>query len=812
MKWEKLRAHALGPYRGEVELDFSTIPGPLIAVTGPNGAGKSTLLGLLAGALYRELRPTRLATKPLAEIATARDAYVEVVVVNGSRYTVRQSVDCISGKGESVVLLDGASVLPTTSVREYDLWAKKHLISDDVLYSSSFAVQGEAGFVELTAGERKGVFLRALRISWYEQLAESARKNASAVSTELEGRRAALAELPEPDFDALHAGKRIADSAVAETTERLRDARTALVRAQAASVDQARAAELAEQRRAVQARLQLAQGALTDLQTRIANNLRVLERAAEIRTALQKSTQHEQELAAARERVLTLTAALDACKTAERTAELAGEAAVTATTASNTRAVRAESRLADRVAVKQASEKLPKLKDQEGELKTTIAECEQDIAAQQSLMLNGKDERIGHLRHGLSTIADEASAIAQGIVYPAYAAVVLHNDDNRAGECERAPDELKSTRAKLTTHKNALEQLQDEIAKVERLAARKHEIETAELDYATALADRKAAQLKIKETAAALVTARAVTLAAEADVQLARAAAAPIEQAIASLADTVKLHGPLQQAQARLEELHLLLPPAQAALALVQGELAALPALPEDSTSVELSAYETDVTLREQQEHAARDQQTRAAQACEAAQARVARRAELLAAITIAQRELSDWTRLQQDLGRDGLQAMEIDAAIPEVNAMANALLHDCHGPRFTVELTTQRLNSTGKRSLEELDVRVIDTVKGLDQLAEKYSGGELVIVNEAVCLALTMLSCRSAGIETPTLVRDESGAALDPENGRAYVAMLRLAARQMNADRVLYVSHTPELQALADGHITIGEDGTVTT
>lgn len=58
-------------------------------------------------------------------------------------------------------------------------------------------------------------------------------------------------------------------------------------------------------------------------------------------------------------------------------------------------------------------------------------------------------------------------------------------------------------------------------------------------------------------------------------------------------------------------------------------------------------------------------------------------------------------------------------------------------------------------------------------------------------------------------LVRDESGAALDPANARAYVAMLRRAAELVGARSVLFVSHSPEVQDLADARIVV-EDGKV--
>ena len=64
---------------------------------------------------------------------------------------------------------------------------------------------------------------------------------------------------------------------------------------------------------------------------------------------------------------------------------------------------------------------------------------------------------------------------------------------------------------------------------------------------------------------------------------------------------------------------------------------------------------------------------------------------------------------------------------------------------------------------------------------------------------------CQRSGLREPTLVRDETGAALDPENGQAYVAMLRRAAAQVGAHRVIFVSHDPAMAALADGCIDLG-------
>jgi exonuclease SbcC len=170
---------------------------------------------------------------------------------------------------------------------------------------------------------------------------------------------------------------------------------------------------------------------------------------------------------------------------------------------------------------------------------------------------------------------------------------------------------------------------------------------------------------------------------------------------------------------------------------------------------------------------------------------------------------LADWTKLAQDLGRDGLQAMEVDSAGGELTELTNDLLHTCLGPRWTVAIETQRLDSKGKKTIEGCDVMVVDTVTGRYGTAASLSGGEKVLVGEAVSLALSMLACRRAGVTGATLVRDETGAALDPENAIGYVAMLRRAAELVDASKVLFVSHNPDARDLADAIVWV-KDGKI--
>lgn len=170
------------------------------------------------------------------------------------------------------------------------------------------------------------------------------------------------------------------------------------------------------------------------------------------------------------------------------------------------------------------------------------------------------------------------------------------------------------------------------------------------------------------------------------------------------------------------------------------------------------------------------------------------------------------WQWLTKALGRDGVQALEIDQAGPEVADVANDLLTACYGPRFSLAIETTRQSADGKKQLEDMVIRVLDAERGHDGTVEDLSGGERVIVGEALGLAVAIFNARRAATPLETIIRDETAGALDPENAGRYVAMLRRAIVAGRFDRLLYVAHQPEVLEMADarilvdgGHVSIG-------
>jgi exonuclease SbcC len=800
MQFQRLTVRHLGPFE-DLTLDLSALEGKLIAITGDNGAGKSTLLELLPGALYRNC-PTR---GSLVELATARDAHVEVAVSqgDGETYTIRQRVDSVSKRSEATIVLGSRSLLESTRVRDADAWVAAHLPSQQVLYASSFLAQGSAGFLELAASDRKSVLLRLLQIERYEAMAERAREYAREARAQLQIAEARLADTAGeyPRGSVAAAALKSCDATISETNAKLAEAKKQLQRALKEQARREHAEQLRAQRKDLTERLERGGLALIELR----DSARECEQLQAQREAI----------AQAAKRHVDLTAELQRCDHTlndERAALAQAKADLTVATQrvaaardtwqdAKRRVQEARRMLKDADKLRALAATLPERRDALAEARAAAASVQDSLNNLHRLAEEAQTQRITGLRGGLKTIAENKAAVMKAATR--VAVETLQADTALAKRARSAPEAITMLVERQTLLQAAIEEATEKLQ-----AARSAQAAVAELGQVQAQAERLEVEVeqtahKGKASAHAEQCAKAAAAQAEAAVTSRLRARRDLANAIDQCKPLADRMSALQAANARVAEIDAQLKRVRAERAIDEKALAALPA-PPAADAVSLDAVQRTVDELEQALQAAQATRAERAHAVELA----ARGATLIKsqerAVSDAQALLADWQRLGRDLGKDGLQALEIDAAIPELTTLTNDLLHACHGARFTVQLHTQALSADGKRTLEALDVRVVDTEQGRDALAETYSGGERVVIGEALSLALTMLACRRAGLRAPTLVRDESGAALDPMNGRAYIAMLRRAGEILQAHKVLFVTHSPELQELADARIVI--------
>ena len=152
--------------------------------------------------------------------------------------------------------------------------------------------------------------------------------------------------------------------------------------------------------------------------------------------------------------------------------------------------------------------------------------------------------------------------------------------------------------------------------------------------------------------------------------------------------------------------------------------------------------------------------------------------------------ELDDYQALTVAFSKNGIQALLIEEAIPEIEHEANGLLSQLTDNQAQIFIASLRdLKSGGVK--ETLDIQIADAA-GIRPY-EMYSGGEAFRVDFALRIAIAKLLARRAGTSLQTLIIDEGFGSQD-EEGLAHI-MDALYAIQHDFSKIIVVSHLPEFK-----------------
>ncbi|HKR42438.1 MAG TPA: SMC family ATPase [Paraburkholderia sp.] len=165
--------------------------------------------------------------------------------------------------------------------------------------------------------------------------------------------------------------------------------------------------------------------------------------------------------------------------------------------------------------------------------------------------------------------------------------------------------------------------------------------------------------------------------------------------------------------------------------------------------------------------------------------------------------EIANWKLLAKGLGNDGVVALTIDDAGPALTQTVNDLLLACYGPRFTVEIRTQRELASGDLR-EGFEILVHDADNDSTKAVSVMSGGQKVWINESLTRGIALYLARNAGQPYQTLFSDESDGPLDPVRKVQFMKMKREVLRQGGYEREFFISQTPDLVLEADGVIDV--------
>ena len=104
----------------------------------------------------------------------------------------------------------------------------------------------------------------------------------------------------------------------------------------------------------------------------------------------------------------------------------------------------------------------------------------------------------------------------------------------------------------------------------------------------------------------------------------------------------------------------------------------------------------------------------------------------------------------------------------------------------------------------EDFDIIVFDAERDDEKSVSQMSGGERIYINDVLTRAIALYQAQLSGRQYGCLFSDESDGALDPEKKLQFTAMKKRVLEIGGYQKEYFISHTPEVQELADAKIDL--------
>lgn len=163
---------------------------------------------------------------------------------------------------------------------------------------------------------------------------------------------------------------------------------------------------------------------------------------------------------------------------------------------------------------------------------------------------------------------------------------------------------------------------------------------------------------------------------------------------------------------------------------------------------------------------------------------------QLIKEIQIVHQEMFDYTEIAKALGKDGIQALLIEQAIPEIENETNEILARLTNNQTQIFIESLRDLKKGG-SKETLDIKISDSFGLRDY--ELFSGGEAFRIDFALRIGISKLLARRAGTTLQTIFIDEGFGSQDEEG--LQLIMDNLYKIQNDFSKIIIVSHLSEMK-----------------
>jgi exonuclease SbcC len=819
-------------YRGEVQIDFSRVN--VACISGPNGAGKSSIFDAITWVLFGKAR--RNEDDALISLGAENCSVTFEMDYESSRYRIQRSRE--RGKNTSLELHvraqnDEWKPMTESGVRATEARIREILHLDyDTFINTSFFLQGKADmFAQQTPAHRKEILSSILGLEIWEAYREEAYRRRRAGDTEQYARQNLLNEILaelEGEQDLTERLELLQSSLL--KTEELRGQKETLWNQAQTQVrqlksDEEKLALVVKQLEANRARAASQREQIGARGAELAAYEGTLENEASIRQAYQtwQDTRAEVErwnkLAEQYHQLQNergLAAAQLQAEEARLNQELAGleasqkevdellpkipplqeqvqkdQARLTELEKVLDELPRIDARIADmqKESTALGAENLH-LKENMAELKANIEQLE--AASESQCPLCGQELSDAHRRAILEQLKAQGKTL--GDQYRENNRLIKENDakqqalKDRLAELRRAQSEMSALQGQAGRNEQMLAGFQQQVDKWERQdQPRLAEVQSV-LNEASFSAPQR---VQLQQADASLQKlgyqpeehkrrqqAELEARSAEEDfrnLEKARTAVESLRREIETLTTAAAaLDEEIAHSQQQLTELE----------SQISAQKAQLP----DAQSMESELEE----LRHD-ENSLRQQVGAAQQMVAVLDKQRARKVELTREIAELKKQIAHLKTLETAFGRDGIQALLIEQALPEIELQANDILDRLTSGRMSVTFMTEREYKDKKRDDKKQTLDILISDSSGQREYELFSGGEAFRINFAIRLALARVLAQRAGARLQTLVIDEGFGSQDEEGRQRLIEAINLVGEDFA--KILVITHLDELK-----------------
>ena len=163
-------------------------------------------------------------------------------------------------------------------------------------------------------------------------------------------------------------------------------------------------------------------------------------------------------------------------------------------------------------------------------------------------------------------------------------------------------------------------------------------------------------------------------------------------------------------------------------------------------------------------------------------------------------RQISRLKVLERAFGKDGVPAVLIEHALPEIQEHANDILDRLSAGSMSVRFETQRNLKSKDEVRETLDILISDASGQREY--ELFSGGEAFRVNFAIRLALSRVLAHRAGARLQTLFIDEGFGSQDSDGRQRLLEAINLVRSEFAC--ILVITHLEEMKEAFPARIEV--------